>query len=248
MLQQTKQFVFSAMPEPGFRPSRFARTSQGLHQGGQIPFPGWSSPALLLETKARDVVDRKREGQFLEGKRLTAATLSAADLSWADLSGADLNEAGLQGANLSGANLEGIKLYGTVFGNTRLVDTRGLDACDHEGPSTLDFRTLEISGMLPLVFLRGCGLSERLIEHLPSLLNQAIEFYSCFISYGHADKIIRAPTARPTPRTRYSLLAGRSSGASRRRYPRASPARHQTVGQSPAVLLQRLANQLVGGQ
>ena len=38
------------------------------------------------------------------------------------------------------------------------------------------------------MFLRGCGLSDRFIEYYPSLLNQAIDFYSCFISYSHADK------------------------------------------------------------
>jgi TIR domain-containing protein len=39
------------------------------------------------------------------------------------------------------------------------------------------------------VFLRGVGLPEALIEYLPALLNQAkaIDFYSCFISYSHAD-------------------------------------------------------------
>ena len=85
---------------------------------------------------------------------------------------------------LSGADLsEAAQLDETIFGNTRLVDARGLDACTHDGPSTLDFRTLERYGMLPLVCLRGCGLSERLIEFLPSLLNRPIEFYSCFISY-----------------------------------------------------------------
>src|SRR5262249_39370240 len=106
----------------------------------------------------------------------------------ADLSEADLSRADLSGAKLMHANLNGTTLGDTIFGNTHLTDTRGLDACYHLGPSTLDFRTLESSGMLPLVFLRGCGLSERLIEYLPSLLNQPIAFYSCFISYSHADK------------------------------------------------------------
>jgi hypothetical protein len=40
----------------------------------------------------------------------------------------------------------------------------------------------------PLAFLRGVGLPDNLIKHLPSLLNQAIQFYSVFISYSHADK------------------------------------------------------------
>jgi hypothetical protein len=38
------------------------------------------------------------------------------------------------------------------------------------------------------VFLRGYGVPENLITYLPSLLGSAIEFYSCYISYSHADK------------------------------------------------------------
>src|SRR5580704_3631982 len=38
------------------------------------------------------------------------------------------------------------------------------------GPSIIDFGTLETSGTLPLKFLRGLGLSERLVDYLPSLL------------------------------------------------------------------------------
>jgi hypothetical protein len=43
------------------------------------------------------------------------------------------------------------------------------------------------SGSLPLQFLRGVGLPDRLIDYLPSLLNQAIQHYSCFISYSGKD-------------------------------------------------------------
>jgi len=38
------------------------------------------------------------------------------------------------------------------------------------------------------VFLRGVGLPDRLIEYLPSLLNEAIQHYSCFISYSSKDQ------------------------------------------------------------
>ena len=57
------------------------------------------------------------------------------------------------------------------------------------------------SGRLPLVFLRGCGLPERLIDYLPSLLNEPIQFYSCFISYSHADE--------PFARRLHNTLQGR---------------------------------------
>ena len=41
----------------------------------------------------------------------------------------------------------------------------------HWGPSIIDHRTLQWSGRLPLAFLRGRGLPDRLIEDLPSLLD-----------------------------------------------------------------------------
>jgi hypothetical protein len=59
----------------------------------------------------------------------------------------------------------------------------------HQFPSYLDYFTLAKSGPLPLNFLRGCGLPDRYFEYLPALLNQAIQFYSCFISYSHEDKL-----------------------------------------------------------
>ena len=62
------------------------------------------------------------------------------------------------------------------------------DRLRHNGPSVLDHRTLANSGPLPLAFLRGCGLPEALIEYLPSLLGETIQFYSCFISYSSADE------------------------------------------------------------
>ena len=58
----------------------------------------------------------------------------------------------------------------------------------HRGPSPIDIRTLQRSGPLPLVFLRGVGLPDTLIEYLPSLLNQSIQLYSCFISYSAKDE------------------------------------------------------------
>jgi hypothetical protein len=53
----------------------------------------------------------------------------------------------------------------TIFGNTNLTGAQGLDTCRHSGPSVIDFQTLAISGPLPLVFLRGCGLPDSLIEY-----------------------------------------------------------------------------------
>jgi uncharacterized protein YjbI with pentapeptide repeats len=148
-------------------------------------------------------------GVSLKGADLRRASLIGADLSEAHLPAADLREADLSaahliGANLSGADLSGAHLgradlgvrlgranptvSGTIFSNTNLTKARGLDTCVHHGPSILDFSTLAQSGPLPLSFLRGCGLPETVIQYLPSLLNQGIQFYSCFISYSTRDQ------------------------------------------------------------
>jgi hypothetical protein len=125
---------------------------------------------------------------------LRRADLNFAHLIHADLSGADLTDANLTGAHLvqadlTRADLSGANLVETVFGDTNLKEVQGLDACVHRGPSTIDHRTLAASGPLPLSFLRGCGLPDELIEYLPSLLNRAIQFYSCFISYSTKDRL-----------------------------------------------------------
>ena len=60
--------------------------------------------------------------------------------------------------------------------------------CEHHGPSIMDYRTLAQSDPLPLSFLRGIGLSDTFIDYIPSLFNQPLQFYSCFISYSHQDE------------------------------------------------------------
>jgi TIR domain len=65
---------------------------------------------------------------------------------------------------------------------------QGLDQCEHAAPSNVDFQTLKNSGPLPVAFLRGVGLPNNLIEYVPSLLNEAIQFYSCLISYSSKDE------------------------------------------------------------
>jgi hypothetical protein len=119
---------------------------------------------------------------------LTYANLSHANLSGANLSGADLGATVLLKANLSGADLSKARLYETGFVDVDLTKAIGLETCLHNGPSTVDHRTLQKSGPLPLSFLRGVGLPDNLIDYLPSLLNQSIQHYSCFISYSTVDE------------------------------------------------------------
>ena len=111
-----------------------------------------------------------------------------------DLIGANLSGAKLSGVDLREANLSEASFFETIFNEVDLTRAKGLNECLHDGPSLIDFRTLSLSKNVPISFLRGCGLPDNLIDYLPSLRGDAIEFYSCFISYsskGHvfADRL-----------------------------------------------------------
>jgi len=95
----------------------------------------------------------------------------------------------LTGANLRGTNFEKVDLFDVVFVGVDLSNALNLEKCRFFGPSLIDHTTLQKSGSLPLKFLRGIGLPDNYIEHYPSiLLDQAIQFYSCFISYSSKDE------------------------------------------------------------
>jgi uncharacterized protein YjbI with pentapeptide repeats len=127
-------------------------------------------------------------GAKLSSASVMGANLSSADLRKADLGGATLHDANLSGANLSGANLTQTQVGATIFAGFDLTSVIGLETCQHFGPSAVDHLVLEQSSSLPISFLRGVGLPERLIEYLPTLFNQAIQYYSCFISYSTKDQ------------------------------------------------------------
>ncbi|MBV8274811.1 MAG: toll/interleukin-1 receptor domain-containing protein [Verrucomicrobia bacterium] len=130
---------------------------------------------------------------------LREANLSRANLYHADLTGSDLLNAELSGANLrrtilSGARMVGTKLTAatvgnTIFGSVCLSYALGLDSLNHAGPSTLGVDSIIHSkGQIRKVFLRGVGLPDDWIDYIPSLVGDAIQFFSCFISYSSKDK------------------------------------------------------------
>jgi uncharacterized protein YjbI with pentapeptide repeats len=129
----------------------------------------------------------------LAGANLSNADLSEANLSRADLTDADLAGAILWGAYLSRAKVQNINASGMVLAETTLVDldfstASGLDSIKYKGPSHVDLNTIKtIPSRYRDAFLRGCGLPDIYIEFLPSILD-AIQFYSCFISYSTADQ------------------------------------------------------------
>lgn len=127
------------------------------------------------------------------------ANLRSADLTEADMSFADMTQARLRHAIFVGTNLNGIQLnltdltsaeFGdTVISNTSFKTATGVESINHFRPSSIDIYTLVSSGELPSRFLQGLGLSDAIIDYLPSLLNKPIQFYSCFISYSVKDEV-----------------------------------------------------------
>lgn len=111
------------------------------------------------------------------------------ELSEADLRGADLSRAVLSPVILDGADFTGATCGNGTFGGTDLSHVKGLESIKHLGRSEIGIQTLYLSqGKIPEIFLRGCGIPEDFITFLPSLIEKTIQFYSCFISYSHADK------------------------------------------------------------
>jgi uncharacterized protein YjbI with pentapeptide repeats len=124
---------------------------------------------------------------------LSKAGFVGANLISTSFVGADLTQATLAWAYLRGANLQNAKLSETYFWETTLADIDlsqaiDLDNCLYGGPSIIDHRTLARSGRLPLSFLRGIGLPDSFIDYLPSLFDQPIQHYSCFISHSTRDQ------------------------------------------------------------
>lgn len=133
-------------------------------------------------------------GASLIGANLIGANLGDAILRNAWLWDADISRTNLSGADLSGANLRNSDLNnalfnGTILANLDLSLIKGLESTHHSGPSTIGIDTLYLSdGNIPEVFLRGCGVPDTMITFAKSLVGKAIDFYSCFISYSHADR------------------------------------------------------------
>jgi hypothetical protein len=150
----------------------------------------------------------------LSRANLTGADLISADLSNADLSQANISRVHLRGAHLRETNLREANLYKAIlididfttadlngadvfeahiglstFGNNDLSEVKRLDTVQHAGPLIIGIDTIYRSkGNIPETFLRGAGVPDNFITYIGSLTEQAIEFYSCFISYSHADK------------------------------------------------------------
>ncbi|MDQ3743944.1 MAG: toll/interleukin-1 receptor domain-containing protein [Acidobacteriota bacterium] len=154
--------------------------------------------ANLVNVNLRETYLRGAEiaFSFLGRANLIGADLTDADLRYADFSGAklinaDLTYADLSHASLSGADFTDARLDFTTLADTDLSEVKGLETVRHVGPSSIGVDTLYNSaGKIPEAFLRGCGIPDDFIAFIPSHfgVQQAIQFYSCFISYSTQDE------------------------------------------------------------
>jgi len=140
---------------------------------------------------------------------LRGAEFIDAELLRANLNRADLNGASLIGTDLRGGCLTNTVLTGAIFWATRLADAdvtnasfgwtgfnnvdlsvaKGLESVGHRGPSSIGLDTIFRSrGEISERFLRGAGVPDAFIAYARSLVQNAVQFYSCFISYSHAEK------------------------------------------------------------
>lgn len=132
----------------------------------------------------------------LNGGNLANSHLSRADFENAflvdvDFTAANLGSVNFNYAHLSRANFTNSEIIYTIFADNDLSEVKGLDNVRHMGPSTIGIDTLYKSGgRIPESFLRGCGVPDEFIAYIPSLIGarQAIEYYSCFISYSSKDE------------------------------------------------------------
>lgn len=139
---------------------------------------------------------RDLHGADFRGTNFSGANFNGAILTRADLSGADFSEAYLGGTNFNSAKLGAANFTNAVLGWTSFVNNdlscvKGLKTVRHLGPSVVSIDTLYKSrGQFPERFLRGCGFPNNFITYLPALVGaeQAVQFYSCFISYSSKDE------------------------------------------------------------
>jgi len=138
---------------------------------------------VRCDFRGKSFLHSKLEKADLYQTNLRRANFSHVDLRSSILSDSEAQGANFSYSNLSGANLESMRISETIFQDTDLSRAKGLENIKHLGPSLLDHKTVLRSNEIPLIFLRGCGLPDSVIDHLQILRGAGKLFKSCFISY-----------------------------------------------------------------
>jgi uncharacterized protein YjbI with pentapeptide repeats len=128
------------------------------------------------------------DNTVLASANLTGSELRKASFRNADLRNASLSNTRFSRTNVAEAKFDNAKFYETMLLDVDLSTAHGLETCVHQGPSSIDHRTLLRSRELPPAFLRGCGIPEVLIRYIPTIVNERARLLSCFISYSTKDQ------------------------------------------------------------
>ncbi len=107
------------------------------------------------------------------------------NLTGVDFRYCDLFDAIFTRSIIDGARFEGSSFGHSIFADVDLSTAFGLEQCDHHWhPSTIGIDTIVKSGgKIPHLFLRETGIPDRIIDYIGSLVENPIQYYSCFISY-----------------------------------------------------------------
>jgi hypothetical protein len=128
---------------------------------------------------------------ILVGTDLKETACSNSRFIRANLRYTNLFHTNFTGADLQSCDLTYATLGDTILANLDLSSIEGLETVRHLTPSTIGINTIYMSkGVISELFLRGAGVPEPFIANMKALVAamSPIEFYSCFISYSHADK------------------------------------------------------------
>lgn len=151
-------------------------------------------------------------GTNFVGTNLYNTLLESANVGDADLREANLFSAELQEVRVAGARFEGARFGQTTIGAVDFSGACGLADVVHVAPSVIGSDTLEMTaaGLAHqparaadevFTFFTEAGVHRELLDFVRSWIGKPIEFYSCFISYSHAD--------REFARRLYDALQGR---------------------------------------
>jgi len=108
------------------------------------------------------------------------------------MSHCDFRDSNIRSTTFEGCHVEEADFTNSVFDSNTFVymalhDTLGLHTIEHFSPSSIGLDTFFLSGGLPETFLRGAGIPEEFIQYASSLVGEAIEYYSCFLSHSSKD-------------------------------------------------------------
>lgn len=153
----------------------------------------WKSVLARADLRDSHVVEADLRECDLSGANFSGARLVGCDFTGAELCGASFRNSQLPRTVFARTGLDRVDFSravcgGTLFADVDLSVASGLDQITHAGRSEVGIHTLQRSaaGGVPECFLKGCGYEDELFAS-NRITTVPPAYYSCFISYSHAD-------------------------------------------------------------